>query len=67
MRLRERLASLEARSSGVKRWHVIRRFSDQTEDEAVALYEAKNGVIDQNEGSLFCVILNKPFPTPAEA
>lgn len=65
MNMKRRVAELEARSiAGAKRWHVIRRWSDQTEDDAVAAYEANSGPIGPDDGSILRVIIRKPVPAP---
>lgn len=62
MALRDRLAKLETRNSSARGWHIVRRYSDQTEEQAIAVYEASNGPIGPEDGSILLVIINKPFP-----
>lgn len=68
MRLRNRLIALEQRAvTGVRRWHRILQWEGQTEDEAVAAYEEKNGPIGPDDGSILRVIIRKPIPAPVSA
>lgn len=62
--LRKRVDALETRAVGIAgAWHRIIQRADQSEDEAVAAYEAANGVIGSNEGTLL-VVIRKPVPSP---
>ena len=64
-RLTQRLEALERRDvPPLRRWHQILRFEGQTEAEAVAAYEAANGPIGPDDGSILSVVIHKPFPAP---
>ena len=65
-RLTQRLEALERRlAPPLKRWHRILCFEGQTESEAIAAYEAANGRIGPDDGSILSVVIHKPFPAPA--
>jgi hypothetical protein len=68
MRLSHRVADLERRlaSSGPKAWVRIFQYEGQTQEEAVAAYEAKHGPIG-DKGVILRVFIRKPFPPPVTA
>jgi hypothetical protein len=68
MRLSHRVADLEQRlaSPGPKAWVRAFQYEGQTQEEAVAAYEAEHGPIDE-KGVILRVFINKPFPAPAVA
>lgn len=63
--LARRMEELERQTCGAKKWHVIIRHADQTEEDAIAAYEADNGPIGPDDGSMLWVIVRKPTPRPA--
>lgn len=62
--LRRRLEALErAAPTRRPRWHCLRRYEDETDDDAVAAYEAANGPI--GDGNVIMrVIVTKPGLRP---
>ena len=65
--LARRTEELERQNCGAKKWHVIIRRADQTEEEAVAAYEADHGPIGPDDGSILYVIVRKPDPARVTA
>lgn len=59
------VTSLEA-VSGARGFVCIRRYSDQTEADAIAAYEAAHGLIERGDNVLN-VIIRKPIPAPGRA
>lgn len=65
--LHRRIADLEARAPAhAPQWVRILQYEGQTEEGAVAAYEAEHGPID-NKRVILRVIINKPFPAPVHA
>ena len=63
MRLRQRVEGLEAKETGgFKPWHRIMQYQDQTEEQAIAVYEAEHGQIGDNDS--FIVRIITPGRTP---
>ena len=69
MQLRRRVKDLEQKVTpgGIKRWVRIFQYEDQTQEQALAAYEAQNGPIEDSMGVILRVIVNKPGPAPAHA
>ena len=64
MRLKPRLDALEARiAPACQRWVRIFLYEDQTQERAVAAYEAEHGPID-DANIILRVFIRKPFPVP---
>jgi len=64
-RLSSRLADLEARANPPPTGlYVIPLYHDQTNEEAVAAYEASHGVIPPDSEGVLRVIIHKPFAAP---
>ncbi|MEO6151655.1 MAG: hypothetical protein ABIT09_07725 [Croceibacterium sp.] len=63
--LEKRLEELERRMTPepAKRWHRILQYEDQTQEQAVAAYEAQNGPIG-DDNTILRVIISKPGPAP---
>jgi len=62
--LSKRIAALEqSRPSATPQWHSMMRYENETDDQAVAAYEAKNGPI--GDGNVIMrVIISKPGQRP---
>ncbi len=66
MRIRQRVDALEARRAvGFRPYRCILQYEDQTEAEAIALYEG--GPVDPESENLLYVFVRKPFPSPVAA
>lgn len=64
--LRRRVEALErAAPTSRPRWHCLRRHEDETDDDAVAAYEAANGPIGDGK-VIMRVIIDKPGSRPLD-
>jgi hypothetical protein len=64
--MKRRLATLEQKMDppAPVKWHRIRRYEDETDEQATAAYEAEHGPIDDGR-VVMRVIINKPGCRPA--
>ena len=62
--LSKRLTALEqSQPSAMPRWHCLRRYEDESHEDAVAAYEAENGPIGGGN-VIMRVIISKPGSRP---
>lgn len=62
--LSKRIAALEqSRPSATPRWHSMMRYENETDEQAVAAYEAKNGQIG-SDNVIMRIIIDKPGERP---
>lgn len=68
MRLAKRLSDLERRIDPAppRQWVRIYQYEGQTQEQAIAAYEAENGPIEE-KGVILRVIINKPFAPSVSA
>ena len=67
MRLKPRLDALEAKlAPAFQRWVRIYRYKDQSQEQAVAAYEAEHGPLN-DANIIMRVFIRKPFPVPHAA
>ncbi len=66
--LNKRVDALErGRAEGFKAYRCIRQYEDQSDADAVTLYEQDHGPVDIDNENLLYVIVRKPFPSPVAA